>query len=92
MDRGNVDKHRSSMSGLKVQETEKWGNATAYQRYGKPQYLRGASAAPNRSMPQDPMDKPGDRSYNQVPADSWLRGGGAGGEGNPNFDHSKKRR
>jgi hypothetical protein len=25
MDKGNVDKHRRSMSGLKVEETEKWG-------------------------------------------------------------------
>ena len=92
MDRGNIDKHRRSMSGLKVAEESKWGNTTAYERYGKPQYLHGAPMPKNQSLPQAPEDKPLDKSFNQVPENSWLRGGGAGGEGNPNFDHSKKRR
>jgi len=91
VDKGNVDKHRRSMSGLKVQETEKWGNATAYQRYGKPQYLHGAPMPKDQSLPQDRQSQPLDKTYNEVPASSWLRGGGAGGEGNPNFDKSKKR-
>ena len=38
MDKGNVDKHRRSMSGLRVQETQKWGSNTARERYGSLQY------------------------------------------------------
>jgi hypothetical protein len=35
MDKGDVDKHRSSMSGLKAVEMEKWGRGAAERRYGK---------------------------------------------------------
>src|SRR5262245_54989724 len=34
VDKGNVDKHRRSMSGLKVEEESKWGTRTAYERFG----------------------------------------------------------
>ena len=47
--KGNVDKHRRSMSGLKAEETEKWGNATAYGRYGRPQ--QPDMKAKDQSMP-----------------------------------------
>jgi hypothetical protein len=78
MDKGNVDKHRRSMSGLKVEETEKWGNATAYKRYGRPQ--QSDMKAKDMSRPQDPIDQPGDKTYNDVSESSWLRGGGEKGK------------
>jgi hypothetical protein len=75
---GNTDKHRRSMSGLKVEETEKWGNRTAYERYGKPR--QPDMKAKDQSQPQDPVDQPGDKTYNDVPENSWLRGGGESGK------------
>src|SRR5262249_34884 len=98
MDKGNVDKHRRSMSGLKVEETEKWGTSKAYQRYGKPQYLHGAPSPPDRSMPQgcgDPWSagQRGPDWADDHPKD-WVRGFGRNGvesaEGKPGFDKSKR--
>ena len=86
---GNVDKHRRSMSGLKVEETEKWGNATAYKRYGRP---------------QSPDMKPKDQSEPQRLGDSnnlrgpgwqddhrqdWIVGANEDGRP-PNFDKGKR--
>jgi hypothetical protein len=59
MDKGNVDKHRRTMSGLKVQETQKWGQATARSRYGSPQFYSGASRPKDEHGPQDPGSKHG---------------------------------
>jgi hypothetical protein len=84
--KGNVDKHRRSMSGLKAEETEKWGNATAYERYGRPQ--QPDMKAKDQSMPQDPVDKRGPGWANDV-ANDWRRG--ANGDGRPpNFDKGKR--
>jgi hypothetical protein len=80
------------MSGLRVEEQSKWGNATAYERYGKPQYLHGAPRPADKCYPQFPEDKAADRTYNDVPTSSWLRGGGESAEGKPGFDHSKGKR
>jgi hypothetical protein len=72
--------HRRSMSGMKVEETEKWGRDTAYQRYGKPEHFHGAPNPPDKSRPQDPVDKH-DKNYdNDVPVSSWLRGGNESGK------------
>jgi hypothetical protein len=86
--------HRRSMSGVKAQETEKWGRDTAYARYGKPEYFHGAPSPPDKSRPQFREDQCADKTYNQHPKD-WVRGFGKGGvesaEGMPNFDKSKRR-
>jgi len=96
MDKGNINKHRRSMSGLKVQETEKWGNATAYERYGKPQYLQGAPQPKDQHAPQrlgdsNNLQGPG---YDNDHAKDWVRGFGKNGvesaEGKPGFDKSKR--
>jgi len=43
-----------------------------------------------QQAPQAPSDRHGAGYANDVPADSWLRGGGPGGaEGKPNFDRHK---
>jgi hypothetical protein len=83
---GNVDKHRRRMSGLKVEETEKWGNATAYERYGKPQ--QPDMKAKDMSQPQDPQDKRGPGWQNDTP-NNWLRGANEDGRP-PNFDKGKR--
>jgi hypothetical protein len=87
---GNVDKHRRSMSGLKVTEQEKWGRDTARKRYGSLDYQFNAPPQPrDQSQPQDPVDRHGPNYSNDVP-NSWLRGGGKGGEGKPGFDKGRK--
>jgi hypothetical protein len=87
---GNVNKHRTSMSGLKVQETEKWGRNTARERYGT---LKQPDMTPaDQSQPQ----KLGDRNNLQDPSynnntgrKDWILGFGKGGnetaENMPNF-------
>jgi hypothetical protein len=92
---GNKDGHRRSMSGLKVQETEKWGSDKARQRYGELQYDKTPPPRPkDASRPQrlgDPSNLQ-DKGYdNEVPVTSWLRGGGKGGESYPCYDKGKKR-
>jgi hypothetical protein len=53
MDKGNKDQHRRSLPGVgRVSETSKWGQAKAYERYGKPQYLSGAPSPKDQSQPQ----------------------------------------
>jgi hypothetical protein len=89
-----VDKrHRTSMSGIKVETTQTWGVNTASKRYGKLDYRDGAPAAKSTSQPQDRVDKHGPGYANEVAKD-WRRGFGKGGvesaEGKPDFDRSKK--
>jgi K+-transporting ATPase c subunit len=84
--------HRRSMSGLKVEETEKWGSRTAYERFGKPQYLHGAPRPEDRSGPQklgDSNNLQGNRYDNDVRND-WRRGAGESAEGKPGFDRGRK--
>jgi hypothetical protein len=93
VDRGNVDKHRMTYSrGVKAVEEQKWGRATAEERYGSLKYREdGAPPPEDRHAPQ----KLGDRNNMQAPgyanivdSNSWVRGGGAKrAEGKPNFDH-----
>jgi hypothetical protein len=92
VDRGNVNKHRTSMSGLKgAQETEKWGRSTARERYGSLKYQHGAPAPEDRHAPQklgdaNNLQGPG---YANIHREDWVRGFGKGGvesaEGKPNF-------
>ena len=57
MDKGNADKHRRSLSGLKVTETSKWGADTARSRYGS--LKQNSLKAKDETKPQDPVDKQG---------------------------------
>lgn len=84
--------HRRSMSGLKVEETSKWGADTARARYGEPRDFHGAAPPKDREAPQSLGDAgaAGARPkgyFNDVPQNSWLRGGAKGGESMPGFDH-----
>ena len=96
VDKGNVDKHRHSMSGLKVQETEKWGADKARERYGD---IRSPDMKPkDQSAPQklgDPNNLQ-DKGYANNHREDWVRGFGKGGvesaETKPGFDHGGKRR
>jgi hypothetical protein len=76
---GNIDKHRRSMSGLTVQETEKWGRNTARERYGA---LKQPDMTPvDQSQPQKLGDANNlqDPSYNNNHRNDWVRGFGKGG-------------
>ena len=87
MDKGNKDGHRWKMSGLNVQEQEKHGRRQAYDRYndGKPpKYYEGAPYPKDQTRPQDSGSRI-KTGAGDIPSNSWLRGGGKGGEGNPNF-------
>jgi len=92
--KGNADKHRYTYSkGVKAVEEQKWGRNKAVERYGE---LRDPDMKPpdGACYPQKLGDKNNlqDKGYsNEVPENSWLRGGGKGGEGYPNFDRGKRR-
>jgi hypothetical protein len=96
MDKGNTDKHRHRMSGLRVEETAKWGQSTARQRYGALDYENRPPPAPkDQSAPLKLGDANNlrDKSYqNDVPENSWLRGGGRGGERYPGFVPNRNKR
>src|SRR5262245_14031360 len=89
MDKGCVDKHRSSMSGLKAEETEKWGRQTARERYGA---LRDPNMkAPEDCYPQklgDPNNLQGNYYDNDVRND-WRRAANEDATTKPGFDHSR---
>jgi hypothetical protein len=82
------------VKGRKVTEESKWGNETAYRRYGVPKYFHGAPQPPDHSQPQDPVDKPDHsgvpRPFNDA-ANDWKLGAGRGGEGYQNFDDHRPR-
>jgi hypothetical protein len=84
--------HRRSMSGLKVEETEKWGTRTAYDRVGKPQFLHGAPRPEDASRPQrlgdaNNLQGPG---YRNDHANDWIRGANGDATSKPGFDRSRK--
>jgi hypothetical protein len=83
--KGNKDQHRMTYSGgVKAVETMKWGADKA----------RDRAAGKNLSAPQklgDANNLQGPGYANEVPLNSWLRGGGKGGEGYKYFDTGKKR-
>ena len=70
MDKGNVDKHRLSMSGLKAVELEKWGRDAARARYGE---IRDPNMkAPEQCYPQFKQDQSAGKTYGDVSND-WRR-------------------
>ncbi len=80
--KGHKDSHRYTYSGgVKAQEVEKWGRNKAAERYGEPRSPN--MTAKDQSRPQDPVDQPGDKSFNDVSESSWLRGGGESGKPKP---------
>jgi hypothetical protein len=89
--RGNKDLHRHSMSGLKVEETAKWGADKAAERYGR---LKQSDMKPaDASRPQ----KLGDANNLQGPGyannhrNDWIRGAGESAEGMPHYGKIKRR-
>ena len=86
MDKGNVNKHRTSMSGLKVQEESKWGAQKAVERYGR--LDQPGTRPPDMSYPQFRQDQRGPDWKDDYPSD-WVRGFGKGGvesaEGKPGY-------
>jgi hypothetical protein len=97
MDKGNMNKHRTSYSGgVKAVEEQKWGRAKAEERYGPLKFRDGAPAAPDNHAPQrlgDVNNLQGPNYLNRSP-DNWVRGFGKGGvesaEGKPNFQPGYK--
>jgi len=89
MDKGNVDKHRYSMSGIKAVEEGKHGRSLARARYGALDYENSPPPKPaDQSRPERAGDKDnlqGPGYDNSVPEKSWLRGGGKGGAGYPGY-------
>jgi hypothetical protein len=74
--KGNKDGHNYNyghVSGVKVQETEKWGRSAAVRRYGT--LDQPNTKVKSASQPQDSIDRRAPNYRNEVPVDSWLRGG-----------------
>jgi len=86
-------KHRYSYSGgVKAVEESKHGREMARERYGALKYENSAPARPkDATVPQFPEDKQASNYRNEVPTDSWLRGGGESAEGKPNYGKIKRR-
>jgi hypothetical protein len=96
MDKGNVDKHRRTMSGLRAQETMKWGADKARSRYGALDYQNSPPPQPkDQSRPQKLGDSGNlqDRGYDNNAAKDWRLGFGKNGsesaEGYPGFVPNK---
>jgi hypothetical protein len=91
--KGNKDGHRYSMPGMKgVVETQKWGQNKSDERYGRPRYLDGAPYPKDQTRPQDSQSRMAKVGAGDIPANSWLRGGGKGGESYPSFNPSRTSR
>ena len=71
-----------------VTNSEEWGARVAVERgYGPG--VRTFEPPPERSLPQDPVDKPEDRNYNATP-NNWLRAGNEDATTKPGFDSRGK--
>jgi hypothetical protein len=81
----NVNKHRYSMSGIKVTETEKWGATTARERYGAA--TASIPKPPHRCYPQFEIDQRLNKHYDAP--NNWVRGAGESAEGRPGFKRSQ---
>src|SRR5262249_21666876 len=91
-----VDKTRTGIAGVpglgKVVNETAWGESKALERtrdYGGTG-TRTYQPPADRSYPQDPEARRGKDWADDVPENSWLRGGGKGGEGYPNFQPGYK--
>jgi hypothetical protein len=81
---GHVDKHRHSISGIKAEETQKWGQETAYSRYGKPSGQHETEArGVGPQHPQQPENRH-DVNYDNDTS-GWIRAEGETGEKRPNY-------
>ena len=97
VDRGNVNKHRTSYSnGVKAVEEQKWGRSTARERYGP--LKQPDTTAVDRSQPQKLGDANNlqDPTYDNRVSNIWVRGFGRGGiesaETKPGYGKIQKRR
>ena len=88
---GNKDGHRYGIpGGPKAVETQKWGVNKSEERYGRPKYLSGAPYPKDMTQNQDPQSRPSKVGAGDIPANSWLRGGGkAPGEAYSGFNASR---
>jgi len=88
VDRGNVDKYRRSMSGLRVENAETWGRGTARSRYGKldsPDIRPKNFEGPQKMSPYGFNGERGPDWADDHPND-WVRGGPNESGKPPNFD------
>src|SRR5262245_34242279 len=95
VDKGNVDKYRRSMSGLRVENKETWGRAKAVERYGKLDFRDGAPRPPDKSEPQFKQTDGRGPDWRDNTAKDWRVGFGKGGtesaQGKPNFQAGIRR-
>src|SRR5262245_60054317 len=96
VEKPNVDKHRYSRDGVgKVVETQKWGRATAEERYGPLQFRDGAPRPPDRSEPQFKQTDGRGADWRDNTAKDWRVGFGKGGvesaQNKPNFQAGIRR-
>jgi hypothetical protein len=87
MTMGNVNKHRYSMSGIKVTETEKWGADKAVERYGSLKVPKEMNSPPHDCYPQFKQDQRLNKHYDAP--NNWVRGAGESAEGRPGFRNSQ---
>jgi hypothetical protein len=83
---GNKDAHRHSMSGLKVEETSKWGAKAAVERCGPLKQVD--MKPPGTCYPQFKQDQRLGKHYDH--ANDWVRGGGERAENKPGYVHGYK--
>jgi len=81
-------KARTHIEGVgRVSNTSAWGEQKAVDR-GYCSGTRTYPPPPEQSLPQkagDPINLQGPNYHNDVPENSWLRGGGESAQGKPNF-------
>jgi hypothetical protein len=82
-------RHRTSMSGIKVQEASAWGVNKAVERYGRSKYLDGPPLPKDAHAPQAPEDKQGPSYRNDHPND-WVRAANEDATKKPGFDKGRK--
>jgi hypothetical protein len=71
-----------------AQNAEKWGRATAKERYGSKPLATFSPPTGDQSAPQCPEDKQGPDYDNDAP-NNWVRGM-PNAEGKPGFDKGSK--
>jgi hypothetical protein len=81
------------MSGLKVEETEKWGRDAARSRVGEPRDFHGAAPPKDESRVQATGDAaaagaPADRTFND--SSGFVRGRGENAERRPGYIHGPR--
>jgi hypothetical protein len=81
--RGNKDGHRHSMSGLKVEETSKWGQRKAAERCGPVKQVDMRPA--DTCYPQFKIDQREGKHYDH--RNDWVRGAGENAENRPGYVH-----